>query len=118
MLKQVLVYRRDLQMRKGKIAAQCAHAAVTLATKGKAGRVKTWLREGQKKVVLSVEDLPALQELHDQLQAAGLPVCLITDAGHTEFHGVPTVTCLGCGPVSDEQVDQFTKTGSVETKLA
>ena len=25
-VKQVLLYRRDLKMRKGKIAAQCAHA--------------------------------------------------------------------------------------------
>ena len=28
MIKQVLVYRRDLKMRKGKIAAQCAHASM------------------------------------------------------------------------------------------
>lgn len=28
MYKQVIVYRRDLKMRKGKIAAQCAHAAM------------------------------------------------------------------------------------------
>lgn len=118
MLKQVLVYRRDLQMRKGKIAAQCAHAAVSAMAKQTDSRVRTWLRSGQKKIVLSVADEQALLDLYDQLANARLYPALITDAGRTEFKGVPTRTCLGVGPVSDEQVDQFTKHGSVETKLA
>ena len=29
-VKQVLLYRRDLKMRKGKIAAQCAHASLAV----------------------------------------------------------------------------------------
>jgi len=118
MLKQVLVYRRDLQMRKGKIAAQCAHAAISAMHKAKTNKVRTWLRSGQKKIVLSVADDVQLMRLYNELATAGLVPALITDAGHTEFNGVPTITCLGVGPVSDEQIDQFTRTGSVETKLA
>ena len=37
--KQVLIVRKDLNMRKGKIGAQCSHAAMAFITKGMVGRV-------------------------------------------------------------------------------
>ena len=33
---------------------------------------------------------------------------LITDAGHTEFHGVPTRTCLAIGPAWSDEIDAIT----------
>jgi PTH2 family peptidyl-tRNA hydrolase len=35
-------------------------------------------------------------------------VALVRDAGHTEFHGEPTYTCLAFEPLSAEQVDPLT----------
>ena len=44
----------------------------------------------------------------EKAAAAGLPYALITDAGHTEFHGVPTRTALGIGPAYPEDIDPVT----------
>jgi PTH2 family peptidyl-tRNA hydrolase len=33
---------------------------------------------------------------------------VITDAGHTEFGGVPTKTCLAIGPDEDEKIGAIT----------
>jgi peptidyl-tRNA hydrolase, PTH2 family len=35
-------------------------------------------------------------------------VYLITDAGHTEFKGVPTKTCLAIGPNDVDEIDVVT----------
>lgn len=56
-----------------------------------------------KKVCLVVETTDELRAL----EARYRPVCgvsLVTDAGLTCFDGVPTVTCLGLGPIRDEDV--------------
>jgi len=55
------------------------------------------------KVCLVVETTDELREL----EARYRPVCgvsLVTDAGLTCFDGVPTVTCLGIGPIRDKDV--------------
>ena len=49
-----------------------------------------------------------LLELKKRLDETCIPHKLITDAGNTEFHGVPTVTCLGIGPYISEEIDKFT----------
>jgi len=38
----------------------------------------------------------------------GLPCSIITDAGDTEFHGVPTKTTVGIGPDESEKIDVIT----------
>lgn len=132
--KQVLLYRRDLKMRKGKIAAQCAHAslsallrpAVRATTPGTnplpvpmSHEADQWLRFGQAKIVLSVDDEEALMTAHAAALEADLPCSLITDAGHTEFKGVPTRTALAIGPAAVADVDRITgPEGLVKTKLA
>ena len=108
--KQVIVFRSDLKLSKGKIAAQAGHAAISAAQKAhKLHRAwwKAWLFEGQCKVAVKVRDKEELFSLEEQANDLGLPNALIVDRGLTE---VPpgTVTCLGVGPAPAEKVDKLT----------
>ncbi len=108
--KQVLVFRSDLQMSKGKIAAQAGHAAVSAAQEAYVHHKKwweAWLYEGQKKVAVKVPGEKELGELEKAADEMGLPHALIIDRGLTE---VPegTITCLGIGPAPAEKIDRLT----------
>lgn len=130
--KQMIVMRRDLHMRKGKIAAQAGHACVeavllALAREGRledvevrddsvvlreAGKPATplsdWFRAGEAKICVYVDGEEALLALHRRAQEAGILSALIQDAGCTEFHGVPTCTCLALEPLPVERADALT----------
>ncbi len=108
--KQVLVFRTDLQMSKGKIAAQAGHAAICAAQDAFNHHKKwwdAWLYEGQKKVAVKVAGEKELGELEEAADELGLPHALIVDRGLTE---VPegTITCLGIGPAPSALVDRLT----------
>lgn len=108
--KQVIVFRADLKMSKGKIAAQAGHAAVSAteeARKHHKNWLKAWLSEGQCKIVVKVKSERELLELGKQAKELGLPCSLVIDRGLTE---IPpgTVTCLGIGPGPSEQLDKLT----------
>ncbi|MEM3672696.1 MAG: peptidyl-tRNA hydrolase Pth2 [Candidatus Bathyarchaeia archaeon] len=108
--KQVIVFRSDLKLSKGKIAAQAGHAAVSAAEearKHKKNWWEAWLDEGQCKIAVKVKGEKELRELEKQAMELGLPYALIVDRGLTE---VPpgTVTCLGVGPAPSEKVDRIT----------
>lgn len=108
--KQVIVFRADLKMSKGKIAAQAGHAAVSAAEEARRNHrdwFEAWLEEGQCKVVLKVKNEDELLELEKKAKELGLPNALITDRGLTE---IPpgTITCLGIGPAPAEKVDKIT----------
>jgi peptidyl-tRNA hydrolase, PTH2 family len=109
--KLVLVVRTDLDMGRGKIAAQVAHAAVaaTLTALGQR-RLRQWLEDGQPKVVLRAGDEDELVAVAARAEAAGLAVDMVRDAGRTQ---VPagTTTCLAVGPDDSDLVD--TVTGSL-----
>ena len=49
-----------------------------------------------------------LLELHHKALLANIPTVLITDSGKTEFHGVPTITCIAIGPYYSEEIDKIT----------
>ncbi len=108
--KMVIVFRSDLQMSKGKIAAQAGHAAVSSAQEAYVHHKKwweAWLFEGQKKVALKVPSEKELSELEEGADELGLPHALIIDRGLTE---IPegSVTCLGIGPAPAAMVDRLT----------
>lgn len=108
--KLVVVTRKDLELSPGKMAAQVAHAAVSCALKAKAKKPKLfndWLSEGQRKIVVRVDDLKALEEIMRKASSEGLIAEMIIDAGLTE---VPpgTVTCVGIGPARADEVDRVT----------
>ena len=67
-----------------------------------------WLNGKFTKVVVSVDSEEELIALNKALDDTFIPHALITDAGLTEFHGVPTNTCLGIGPYIAEEIDKFT----------
>jgi len=108
--KQVLVFRQDLKMSKGKIAAQAGHAAVSSAQDAFEHRKKwweKWLYEGQRKIAVKVPTEKELGELEEAADEMGLPHSLIVDRGLTEIPA-GTVTCLGIGPAPAEKIDRLT----------
>ena len=108
--KQVIVLRTDLEMSKGKIAAQAGHAAVSAAEEARKRRPdwwRAWLEEGQCKIAVRVESEEELLELEKKATELQLPSSLITDRGLTELPP-GTKTCLGIGPVPSDQIDEVT----------
>ena len=108
--KQVIVFRKDLQLSKGKIAAQAGHAAISAAQDAHIHHKdwwETWLFEGQRKIAVKVPTEKELHELEEAAEEMGLPHALVVDAGLTE---IPegTVTCLGIGPAPSEKIDPLT----------
>lgn len=105
MYKQVIVVRKDLNMSPGKTSAQVAHASVG-ALKNTDKKVReAWEMEGAKKVVLQVGTREELLEIKQN--AGRLPTSLVKDAGMTELPP-GTITCLGIGPASEEEIDKIT----------
>jgi PTH2 family peptidyl-tRNA hydrolase len=120
--KQVIVVRKDLNMRKGKMCAQASHASMAFLTHdlkplwssdtaswlftsenlSSGQEIAHWLKNSFKKIVVYVNSDEELLEMKGRALDHGLMVHLITDNGATEFHGVPTRTCLAIGPHWDE----------------
>ena len=109
-LTMVLVTRQDLQLSKGKLAAQCAHAAADCVLSAKRSNPRTldqYLRRVARKIVCKVPDLISLKQVYSRAKKAGLVCQLVTDAGHTE---IPpgTETVVGIGPGPRGEIDKIT----------
>jgi len=119
--KQVIVMRKDLNMRKGKLVAQGAHASMgaILGQCKKDGdklvldlndeRMAPWLTGRFKKICVYVNTEQELLDIHEAAKAAGLISSLIVDAGLTEFNGVPTKTAVAVGPDREDKIDAVCK---------
>jgi len=119
--KQVIVMRKDLGMRKGKMIAQGAHASLKVLldhgaladdrrsyTLAVSPAMATWLGGRFTKVCVSVTSEAELDAIVAKAHAAGVPCALIVDAGVTEFRGIPTKTCCAVGPAWTDDVDAIT----------
>lgn len=122
--KQVLVVRKDLNMRKGKIAAQAAHASMKailsegllvqrlgndeIAIPLHRPELREWLQGRFTKVCVSVDSEQELLDIYRQAVDAGLICSIITDAGLTEFNNVPTKTVVAVGPAYPDDVNKIT----------
>lgn len=132
--KQVIVLRKDLNMRKGKMVAQGAHASmkvildmmskqmvptafdginveeveVRLLTLKNDSPLRDWVKNLFTKVCVSVNSEQELLELYKKSELMNIPCSLITDAGLTEFGGVPTNTAIAIGPAWEDDINQIT----------
>jgi len=130
--KMMIVMRRDLKMRKGKIAAQAGHACVdavlaAICREGRMGDIvmtpegvtlkndgreisplTEWFTYGCAKICVYVDSEEELLQIYEKAMEKGIAASVITDAGMTEFHGVPTRTCLALEPLPAEIADELT----------
>jgi len=133
-VKQVIVIRKDLHMRRGKEMAQASHASMKVFfsrmtfLEGKVFNANPhiqyfltqftpemlgWLiwKEGEPgftKIVVGCEGEVELKKIEALADEAGIPNAIILDDGTTEFHGVPTYTCIAVGPAESEKIDKIT----------
>lgn len=121
-VKQMIVVRKDLNMRKGKMIAQGAHASMgfllELASSSADGDFRTmlqngedfleWTESGTAKIAVGINSEEELLDLHVRAKDAKIPVYLVRDTGKTEFRGVPTYTALALGPAKSEVLDPLT----------
>jgi PTH2 family peptidyl-tRNA hydrolase len=136
--KQVILMRTDLRnglgqkVRSGKLMAQAAHASMIWLSKriqhvmreeehlggSTLGRIEeklelsvpelSWMRGSFAKIVVGVDSMEALNDLVAKAKWIGVAAEVVTDAGMTEFDGVPTVTCAAIGPGPSHIIDNIT----------
>ena len=108
-MKQMIVMRTDLKMRRGKEIAQGAHASMAATLKNlEHPSVKEWLDGPFAKIAVSIGSEEELLELVEVADRAGLITATIVDDGRTEFDGVKTLTCAAIGPATSEELDPIT----------
>lgn len=108
--KQMLVVRKDLNMRKGKIAAQAAHASLAAYLENPNDpRMLEWLKGPFAKICVSVDSEEEIDEIERKAQEAGIITRMIIDQGRTEFNGVPTKTVLAVGPDTHDNLAPITR---------
>ena len=123
--------RKDLNMRKGKMIAQGAHASMkvlldnmvlntTLTSPTDSTEInymalwldnpslKDWIEGKFTKICLSVDSEEELNEIYEKAKSKGLKCTMIVDAGLTEFNGIPTKTCCAIGPEWSNDIDDIT----------
>ena len=108
-IKQVIVVRTDLDMGKGKIAAQVGHACVLGAEHVRKSNPE-WFSEwwtGQEKIVLKAANLKELEQVKQDAIEFDVPWSEVTDAGHTQI-APGTTTCISIGPAPEEKIDKIT----------
>lgn len=126
--KQVIVMRKSFIVdgkkvtpRKGKYIAQGAHASLksildlgmfvedemVIYFEDKEA-LRDWIKGQFTKICVSVETEEELLEVYNKAKEKGLICSLITDAGHTEFNGQPTITCCAIGPAWSDELDEIT----------
>lgn len=105
-VKQVIVLRKDLNMRAGKMVSQGAHASLAVILGNlNDERVKTWLDNEFTKITLRVDSEEELLNILQKAKDNGMLTTLIVDAGKTEFHGIPTKTAIAIIDYEEKFVD-------------
>lgn len=124
--KQVIIIRKDLNMRLGKCVAQGSHASLgailqLMETTNyddvqerslylfDGAPTTEWLKNSFTKICVRVESEEELVSIYDQAKLAGLNAVMIEDNGLTEFHGEKTKTCVCIGPNFSDEIDKITK---------
>lgn len=123
-IKQMIILRKDLNMRKGKMVSQGGHASLKVFfdrimnrdTMEEDGYIKIaitpemvpWIKGAFTKVTVGVDSEDAIYQLAEKAKAEGIPCAVIVDNGFTEFHGHQTTTALAIGPADAEKLDPLT----------
>lgn len=117
--KQIIIIRKDLGMRKGKMIAQGAHASMKVffdraftipysMTISLTPAIMEWVQGKFTKIAVGVNSETELLEIYRKADEAGLLCSLIQDQGLTEFNGIWTYTAVAIGPDYSDKIDKIT----------
>ena len=129
--KQVIIMRKDLNMRRGKQIAQGSHASMKALLHGMekiyhegfgdkgilfsytlTDRVEStmgkWLEGAFTKICVGVDSEAELDAIVTKARNEGMLCSVIIDNGTTEFNGIPTKTCACIGPWDSDEIDKIT----------
>jgi peptidyl-tRNA hydrolase len=102
------IFRADLPLPPGKLAAQAGHAFLTSWRRAVRSAAETYADAEQTKVVLVAPDEAALRRIAARATERGVACALITDAGRTVLPE-PAVTVLGLGPMTRTDYNSLTR---------
>lgn len=111
------IFRSDLNMTPGKMAAQCGHAfhlVIEEGMKNDPAGIEAYKGTGNgTKIIMYVKNQGQLLRVYDEAKSLGLVAEMVIDRGHviegTAFTGEPILTAIGIGPVLREVVAPITK---------
>jgi PTH2 family peptidyl-tRNA hydrolase len=110
---QYIIVRRDLNMSKGKMAAQCCHASnASFYPYMDDEAVKQWLAGSFVKVILSIKNLNEANKLIDVLNSNDIIHSVIRDNCRTELQPEEnncTLTCIGIKPYVKSMIHPLIK---------
>lgn len=128
-IKQVIVIRKDLKIRRGKEIAQGSHSSLMFLVNKVRAFIEyqnnseysnsflsnefnecelQWMENSFTKICLQVNSEEELDNIYNKAKEAGLEVNMVIDSGRTEFDGIPTKTCLAIGPDESSKIDLIT----------
>ncbi|KAL7538283.1 hypothetical protein ACHAWF_006044 [Thalassiosira exigua] len=108
--KMVLCVNTSLGMGKGKIAAQCGHAAVGCYRRSRRqcpSALSAWEKTGCAKIAVKCPDEDEMGEIFEKAMKRGIPLYLVEDAGRTQI-AAGSRTVLGLGPAPVREFDGVT----------
>jgi len=116
----VVVMRKDLNMRKGKMVAQGGHSVMKFFCDRNTSTnpyqivvdltdpEMLWTQNSFTKIVLGCGSEAELLVLIEKAKQLGVQCMPIVDNGVTEFNGVKTLTCASFGPDYVDVIDPIT----------
>lgn len=105
--KLVVVIRKDLDMRCGKIAVQVGHGVAIAMDVTPSETIKKWINEGMKKTVLKVSSFDELAIIKLKCLQHDIECITIVDYGLTQVEP-NTITGLAIGIDLSEKIDKVT----------
>ena len=108
------IFRADLGMTPGKMAAQCGHAFDEVIMKSSGDEILAYKGTGHgTKIIMYVKNEHQLVRCYEEAKALGITTALVVDRGHvipnTMFTGAPILTAVGIGPVKRSLAAPITK---------
>jgi PTH2 family peptidyl-tRNA hydrolase len=128
--KQIIIIRKNLKMRLGKIMSQSCHSSLKVFFDRMTRNDKQtspdglvaytlmvpesmvpWIEGSFTKIGMTVDTDVMMIELYNKAQEAGIPCSMIEDNGATDAgmgRGVKTLTAIAIGPDTCEKIDMIT----------
>lgn len=118
-VKQVIVVRKDINIKKGRLAAYVAEASILFLVENNESdrhdelaiklnpEESIWLREGRSRIVLGINSGDGLRDLLLKAELDGVEAHPLIVQDRSEFDGDRTLVCASFGPASSQDLSKI-----------